>query len=137
MADGQVSGSGRGAGVTSDNIKSGVYLVAIAAAGYVAWKAYKGAAAVGDTLSGLTDWARPKTMAQHEADYSQSLTAAKATAATGGGTWTNLFTANPNNYNPYDLIPEGYTMNQYGDLVKKIESGGGGTFNGTGATASW
>lgn len=144
--------------MTSDNIKSTVMLAGIGVAAYVAWKTYQGAAAVKDTITGLTSWALPKTPEQYKADYSLGLSKAKEDAA--ANPFTSYFTSNPNNFAPADLVPAGYTVNQYGDLVQKgsagdlgyssgaitaaaradadrIQSGGGGTFNGNGASGTW
>lgn len=119
--------------MTSDNIKSAVMLAGIGAAAYVAWKSYQGAAAIGDTFAGLTAWALPKTPEVHAANYAEALHEGQAEAA--ANPWTSLFTANPNNYAPADLVPAGYTVNQYGDLVQ-IGSAGDLAYSGAGISAA-
>ena len=81
--------------MTSDNIKSGVYLAALGAAAFVAWKAYKGAGAVGDKAAAAWDsvtesaakvggWVNP---ASDQNLVYQAVNAA-GSGYTGQGDWT-------------------------------------------------
>ena len=112
--------------------------VGLIVGGLLAWKAYAGARSGLDSLAaGWRDLITPTTPAEHQANYGAALEQAQAGAAAGNG-W-NPFVNNPNNFAPADLVPAGYTVNQYGDLVKTptYASGGGGVFNGNGASGTW
>lgn len=89
---------------------------------------------VADSLPSLPDfsgWELPSryTEVELQASYQEALTAARSDP--NAGSFWSLFTHNPNNFNPTDLIPPGYHMNQWGVLEPITPPSTGG------ATGSW
>lgn len=141
--------------MTSDNIKSGVMLAAIAAAGYLAWQGYKKAGAIGATAAQAWDsvtsgaatvggWVNP--LSDQNLAYQGVNEAGRA--YTGDNAWTlggAVYEAQEARgfSNPWQI----FTPSAAGTITQEIKgffgggpeikSGGGGIFNGNGATGSW
>ena len=135
--------------MTSDNIKSGVYLVAIAAAGFVAWQAYKKASGAADGIKSAAatvgGWINPAS--DQNLAY-QGLNAAGA-AYTGDANWTAggaiYDTEQARGFsNPWQVFAPssagliaGEIKDFFNGKPAPMTSGGGGTFNGNGASGTW
>lgn len=74
--------------MTSDNIKSGVYLVAIAAAGFVAWQAYKKGKGIADGAAELWDMGAQK-IEKFAADTKSAIENHIAAPFERGQAWVN------------------------------------------------
>ena len=151
--------------MTSDNIKSGVMLAGIGLAAYVAWKAYKGAGAIGDgaakawngisegaaTVGGWVNPASDQNLAYQGVNKIGSAWTGKPDYTLGGAVYDK---AQERGFsNPFEVfLPSsaGLIADEIGAFFSSatingaaradaelIRSGGGGEFNGRGASGSW
>lgn len=142
--------------IASDNIKSGVYLAAIAAAGYVAYQAYKKAGALGDGAAKAWDsassaaatvggWVNPAS----DQNLAYQGVNAVGSYASGDVQWTlggAVFDKQQERgfSNPWQVFAPssaGLIAGEIKDFFtgkpEPLTSGGGGKFTGTGATGAW
>lgn len=141
--------------MTSDNVKTGIMLAALAAAGYVAWQGYKKAGAIGQTAAQAWDsvtngaakvggWVNP--LSDQNLAY-QGVNAA-GSAYTGDSAWTlggAVYEAQEARgfSNPWQIFTPaaaGTITNElkgFFGVGEEIKSGGGGQFNGNGASGKW